>query len=318
MFIIKLRTAVFSSFKPAIKTVIWLMKLMLPITLGVSILDYMGVIVIISDFTEPLFKLMGLSGEAAIIFITSSFASIYAAIGVMAGFNFTIRDVTIMTTMCLICHNLIIETKIQHKAGSSWGYIIFIRIFFGLLSGYLLNLIIPQSLGGTLLMPSAITQPTSWYEVFLIWSKTILPLVAKVLLFVSSLNVLQGILKEFNLIGKILTPLKPFMSIMGLPHSTTFLWIVANTLGLAYGGMVISKELSKGEISHKDAHLLNTSIALNHSMLEDSLLFMALGVAVWWVLIPRLILAIFLTWCERLYNKIFLTDRELLMSDKKS
>ena len=304
MFAAKLKNAVLSSFKPTIKTVIWLMKLMLPITLGVSILDFMGVIVIISDYTEPLFKLMGLTGEAAIVFITSALASIYAAIGVMAGFSFTLRDVTIMATMCLICHNLIIETKIQHKAGSSWGYIIFIRIFFGLLSGYLLNIIIPQNIGGTLLMPAVAEKATTWMEVFIIWGKTILPLVGKVLLFVSLLNILQGILKEFNLINKLLAPLKPFMYIMGLPHSTTFLWIIANTLGLAYGGLVMSKELSKGEISSKDAHLLNTSIAINHSMLEDSLLFMALGVAVWWVLIPRLILAIFITWCEKMYNKL--------------
>ena len=64
----------------------------------------------------------------------------------------------------------------------------------------------------------------------------------------------------------------------------------------------MTSELAKGQISKEDAHLLNTSIAINHSMLEDALLFMALGVAAGWVLIPRIIIAIIITWAERLYN----------------
>ncbi len=302
MFTVKLKNAIVSSFKPSLKTVVWLMKLMLPITLLVSVLDFMGVIAVISKFMEPLFAFMGLTGEAAVVFITSALASIYAAIGVMASFGFTIREVTIMATMCLICHNLIIETKIQNKAGSSWFYILFIRIFFGLLSGYLLNIVVPTNLGGMLLMPPMEAKPSSWIEVFTFWSKTILPLVGKVLVFVTLLNILQGILKEFKLIDKLMAPLKPIVTMMGLRHSTTFLWIVANTLGLAYGGMVMTSELAKGQISKEDAHLLNTSIAINHSMLEDALLFMALGVAAGWVLIPRIIIAIIITWAERLYN----------------
>lgn len=304
MFIGKLKRAVTSSIKPTVKTVIWLMKLMLPITLLVAILDFMGIILIISNLMEPLFQTLGLTGEAAIVFITSSVASIYAAIGVMAGFDLSIREVTILATMCLICHNLIIETKIQQKAGSSWLYIVFIRIFFGLFSGFLLNMVIPQDITGALLMPTMEAKATTWGEVFIFWGKTIVPLTGKILLFVSLLNILQGILREFKLIDMLMKPLKPFMAIMGLPDSTTFLWIVANTLGLAYGGMIMSQELAKGDISLRDAHVLNTSIAMNHSMVEDSLLFMALGIAVWWVIVPRLIIAIALAWVEKGYNRI--------------
>lgn len=305
MLIDKLKRSVTSSVKPTIKTVIWLMKMMLPVTLLVSILDFMGIILIISNWMQPMFEFMGLSGEAAIVFITSTFASIYAAIGVMAGFGLSFREVTLLATMCLICHNLIIETKIQQKAGSSWVYITFIRLFFGLLSGFLLNLVIPQDLTGTLLMPMAVAKATTWLEVFLLWGETIVPLTGKILLFISLLNILQGILREFKLIDMLMSPLKPFMAIMGLPISTTFLWIVVNTLGLAYGGMTMSQELAKGKIARRDARLLNTSAAMNHSMLEDSLLFIALGISIWWVLFPRLIIAIALTWMEKGYNKIY-------------
>lgn len=296
----KLKRIVVSAFRPTVKTLIWLLKLMLPITLGVAILDYFGIIALFSNLVEPLFKLMGLQGQAAIVFITSTFSSIYAAIGVMAGLNLGLREVTILATMCLICHNLIIETKIQQKAGSSAFYIVVLRISMGLLSGILLNLIVPQQLPGALFLPEVAEKPDSLLQVFAVWGKTILPLAVKIFVFVGLLNLLQGVLREFKLIDLLMVPLKPLMTFMGIPHSTTFLWIVANTLGLAYGGMVMSEEINKGFIAKQDAQLLNTSIAITHSLLEDSLLFMAIGVMIWWAMLPRFVLSVITTWIHRL------------------
>lgn len=302
-FISRIKRSLLSAIKPTIKTVIWLMKLMLPITLAVSILDFYGIILMFSNFVEPMFKLMGLSGQAAIVFITSFFGSIYAAIGVMAGLGFGIREVTILATMCLICHNMIIETKIQQKAGSSILYIVLLRVFYALFAGYLLNLVLPLPMSGEVLMPPVAQKPTTLLEVLLFWCYTILPLAAKIFVFVSLLNILQGILREFKLIDYLMVPLRPLMTFMGIPRSTTFLWIVANTLGLAYGGMVMYDELQKGIITNKEANLFNTSVAITHSLLEDSLLFVALGVGFWWVLIPRFVLSVFATWLHVGYFK---------------
>lgn len=91
------------------------------------------------------------------------------------------------------------------------------------------------------------------------------------------------------------------LKFMGLPESTTFLWIVANSLGLAYGSAVMMEEVKEGRVTKKDADLLNYHVAISHSNLEDLLLFAAIGVSVLWMLIPRLIIAIAVVWGRKLF-----------------
>ena len=52
--------------KKASKTVIWLLKIILPISLFVSFLQFFGVIDWLSLILSPLFAYLGLPGEAAI------------------------------------------------------------------------------------------------------------------------------------------------------------------------------------------------------------------------------------------------------------
>ena len=93
------------------------------------------------------------------------------------------------------------------------------------------------------------------------------------------------------------------MKIMGLTDESSFLWFVAQTLGLTYGSAVMLEEVENKEITPYSANLLNFHIAINHSLLEDTLLFVAIGVPVLWITIPRIILAIIVVWSIRLLTK---------------
>lgn len=287
------------AFSPACRSALWLLKMMLPIMLLMALLDYYGVVAFVSQYTEPLFRLLGLSGEAAFVFITSSLTSIYSAIGVIALFGFDYRAVTILASMCLIAHNLIIEGAIQKRSGSSFMGITLLRIGASLLCGYLLNLILPKDMAGTLFLGDVEASPSSLLEVFEVWLLASVKLTLKVVVIIYLLNVFQALLKEYKIIDLIEKPFRPLMALLGLPESTTFLWIVANTLGLAYGGMVIVEEVKKGELKPKDVSLLNTSISQMHSLLEDTMLFISVGVWIWWAILPRAVFAIVLVWMQR-------------------
>ncbi len=281
---------------PSLKSAIWLLKMMIPIMLLVSILDLYGVIGYLSQYTTPIFNLIGLDGQAAFVYITSCLASIYSAIGVMALFGFDLREVTIMASMCLIAHNLIIEGAIQSRTGVTFWGITTLRIISSLVCGYPLNLIIPTDLGGTLHLDVVSTKADTFTEMLSQWAGTSLNLAIKVVIIIYLLNVLQNILRAFNLIDRLTRMLHPIILLLGLPNSTSFLWMVANTLGLAYGGAIIVEEVSKGEIKSREATLLNISIAQTHSLLEDTALFMALGLGAGWLMIPRLTLSIITVW----------------------
>jgi hypothetical protein len=92
--------------------------------------------------------------------------------------------------------------------------------------------------------------------------------------------------------------------IFGLPARTSFLWIVANVLGLAYGAAIMIEETARGKISRNDADLLNHHIGVSHSNLEDILLLYSAGAFFWWMLLSRWGLSIVLVWERRLENAI--------------
>jgi hypothetical protein len=53
-------------------------------------------------------------------------------------------------------------------------------------------------------------------------------------------------------------------------------------------------------VSKPDADLFNHYAGLSHSHLEDTLLFVSIGVPFLWAALPRLILGILSVWGERL------------------
>lgn len=292
------------AFAPALKTAVWVIKLTLPITLGISILRYVGAIDFISQWLSPMFAHMGLTGESSLIFITSALGNLYSAIAVMATIGVDFRSAIILATMSLICHNMIIETAIQHKAGASTLLIVVLRICAALLSGVLLNLVIPIDISGRLLFGAGLPEVTSFWELIVNWFLTLAPLVVKMLVLIISLNILQTILREFKILDLIAIPLQPLMRLFGLPLSTSFLWIICNVVGLTYGGAAIIDEVQQGDVSNNDAKLLNTHVAISHSLLEDSILFMSIGLPVIWIIAPRVILAICAVWLQRLFRTL--------------
>lgn len=299
MFRQRLLRAVKAAFRPAIRTALWVAKLMIPITIVIACLDFLGVIAYVSNLIGPFFGLFGLPGESSLVFLTAALSNIYSAIAIIATLGFDFRSVTILAVMCLICHNLIIETAIQHKTGASALYIAVMRIGVAFAAAFLLNMILPAEYAGKLFLPSTSVRPATWGEVAVHWVSTIGPLTLKMFVIIVILNIVQSILREFGVMKLIAMPLRPFMAVFGLPRSTSFLWIICNVVGLTYGGAALIDEMERGEISKTDSRLLNSHVAISHSLLEDTFLFVSIGVSLFWLIIPRLLLAVATVWLQR-------------------
>lgn len=280
------------------KTIWWLLKIILPISLGVSFLQYWGIIAKIAIVLAPAFKIIGLPGESAVVFISSMFLPLYGPIAIISTLPLAIREITILAIMCLISHNLFVETAIQKKTGSSAIAIFTIRLLTSFIAAYILNLLLPIHLGGNhVILKNIVFGDTT--SMLINWIKNAGWLSLKITLIISGLMILQSILKEFkalNFISKIFAPL---MRIMGLSDDSSFLWFVAQTLGLTYGSAVMIEEVEHKEITKESANLLNYHIAINHSLLEDTLLFVAIGVPAGWIIAPRFFFAIIVVWIIR-------------------
>ena len=296
-------TAVKPVLPVAARTCWWLVRLMVVVSLLVEILRYTGVIAWMSGVLSPFFELMGLPGEASLAFISGYFVNVYAAIAVMSGLDLSARSVTILAVMVLCAHNMIVESAVQKKCGTPMLRIFIIRTLSAVILGFTLNALLPE--GGQVLAAVKKTAPVDpgiWY-LFCNWLTSIIWLILKMVALIFGLSVFQRLLSEFGVIRWLSKLFRPLLKVFGLPARTSFLWIVANVLGLAYGAAVMIEETETGKISRDDADLLNHHIAVSHSNLEDVLLLYAAGGAFWWMLLSRWLMAIVLVW-ERRVEKL--------------
>ncbi len=301
-------TAVKPVLPVAARTCWWMLRLMVVVSLLVEILRYAGVIAWVSEILSPFFELVGLPGEASLAFISGYFVNVYTAIAVMSGLDLSARSITILAVMVLCAHNMIVESAVQKKCGTSMLRIFIIRTLSAVILGFTLNALLPEG-GGQ--VPAAVKKlasahPEIW-PLFCDWLISTIWLVLRMITLIFGLSIFQRLLSEFGVIRWLSKLFRPLLKVFGLPARTSFLWIVANVLGLAYGAAVMIEETETGKISRDDADLLNHHIAVSHSNLEDVLLLYAAGGAFWWMLLSRWLMAIILVWerrAERLLNHL--------------
>jgi len=296
--LIRIKKCIKTALPQGLKTAIWLLKITIPVSFGVMLLDFFGGLEFIAQYTTPVFKFIGLPGVAAIIIITSVFTNIYSVIAVLTALSLPVRDGTIIAVMCLISHGFIIETAVLKKTGSQPVRMLLLRLTASFLAGWVLNKIMPGS--SSVESYISVADNKIFSEVLISWFYVIGKTVLKILILVNLLLILQKILEEFGLIKWLERPLKPLMKIFGLPEETTFSWIVANTLGLAYGSAVMISQVNDGKMNKNQADKLNHHISLSHSQLEDPLLFLTLGYSMPWLIFPRVAVAIIAVWLRNL------------------
>lgn len=87
----KLLYSLKAAWPTTLKSAKWLLKLMIPISLAVALLQHFGIIEWIAQYLNPLFQHMGLPGSSAVIFITGATAGTYAGVAAMMSIPLTLR-----------------------------------------------------------------------------------------------------------------------------------------------------------------------------------------------------------------------------------
>lgn len=264
------------------KTCIWLLKITVGVSFAIMFLKYFNILPWFSSLLSPIFNGLGLPGEAALPFVTGYFVNVYAAISVAVSFDFDARALTILSTMVLCAHNMITETAVQKKTGTSAVRIIIIRTLSAFTLAFFLNKLLPGQVMESL--TASYSGEVEFMPLFMDWLRSTSVVVVKMTTLIYTLAIVQKLLAEYGVIRWVSKFLKYFLAFFGLPARTSFLWIVANTLGLAYGAAVMMEEVESGNVNERDINLLNTHISISHSNLEDLLLLTAMG-ATWYVLL---------------------------------
>lgn len=276
------------------KSTSWLLKLMIPISLTVALLQHWGVLAWIAGYLNPLFSMLGLPGESAVLFISGAAAGTYAGVAAMMSIHLTLRQATIVGIMILLCHALPMECTVNHKTGSNFWRMALIRIIMAFVAALCLNQVLPEMSQPYLYIGAA--AESSLTEVLLTWAVSQTKIAVMVFLIIYSLMVLQCLIEAYSLLGPLSRMLSPLMRFFGLPRNAAYMWLVGNVLGLSYGSAVVLEMEEKGYITRQDANTVNYHLIMNHSMLEDTIVLAITGVSALWILGTRMFFALMVVW----------------------
>ncbi len=274
-----------------------LTRTMVPISLVVALAQWAGLLAVLSPVFEPLVKWIGLPAEAAVVLITAALVTVYAAIGAMSALTLDLAQVNILALMILVCHSLPVECAIQARAGGSAARIAATRIVTALVLGLFLHLALPTNLAA---VPAPMFQAPPPGEVLLseflaAWTISTFTTLVKLFAIVIVLMVANETAREMGWLDALPRLLRPAMSLLGLPPEAASSWVTASFVGLTYGSGLIIQELREGRLDGQGSDRLHSSIGVGHSYLEDTLLFVAVGASLPWILFPRLAAAALVT-----------------------
>jgi hypothetical protein len=267
-----------------------LLKVMVPTILLVQLLKVTGLLDLLASAAAPMMSLFDLPGEASLVLITGGLVNIYAAIAVAVNIPLTAKGMTVLAVMVLIAHNLIVETAVQRKAGTPARITLPVRITAALIAGLLFSRLIPEK-GGFLVQAGLPTGGSRWTDILTV---NILSL-AKIVVIIVSLMVLVEMAREFGILDQITRALGLPMKMLGMDRKTSFIAAVGLLLGLAYGAGLIIDETRRSDIGRDEILATNIFLGTSHALIEDSLIFAAVGASLGWVVIGRLVFsAVFL------------------------
>jgi len=132
-----------------------------------------------------------------------------------------------------------------------------------------------------------------------------LMLLIKVSILVFLIMIAQKLMEEYRVTEGLSRIFAPLMRVFGLPREASFLWIVINVVGYAYGAGIVVERVKSGKMKSQGADLFNHHAAISHSLFEDTALYLALGVSLFWLVIPRLLIALAVVWLEKLRRHWF-------------
>ncbi len=119
--------------------------------------------------------------------------------------------------------------------------------------------------------------------------------IKQIAIIVVPLMIFMEILKDVGVFDKMAQMLSPVVKLFGMEKEAGFPLVIGIIIGLSYGAGIIIQSTKKGQLTHRDLHLLTYFLVAAHAVIEDTALFMAVGVNGVLILATRLAVAVAIT-----------------------
>lgn len=272
-----------------------LARIMVPITIAAEVLSRMGVVEAVAPAFAPVMAIVGLPPELGLAWLSGMLVGIWGAIPLAFTLvpvsSLSVADVTIFSALLLFAHGLPIEQKIIQKAGPGMIATTLLRIAGGVLYAFILHRLFAAT--GWLsapvnpaLIPMSATQ--DWPGFFVGLLEMMITMLVILLVLSWGLEILRvtGILKLM------MKGLAPLLRLAGIREEAGHFTAVGLFLGISYGGGLLIREARSGAVPPRQVFLSCVFMGFAHSIIEDTLVVMALGADMSSVLFGRLAFAV--------------------------
>lgn len=128
--------------------------------------------------------------------------------------------------------------------------------------------------------------------------------IMKLSLIIIPLMIVMQIMKDKLWLDRLTGILKPIGNKLGIREEGLFPLLVGILFGISYGSGVIIQSVESGEMNDKDKLLVAVFLVLCHAIVEDTMVFAAIGANGLILLVTRIVFAFLLTsGFSRLYNR---------------
>ena len=270
---------------------VWICKIIVPVSFVAALIQWSGWLSQIYLLLQPLMSVINLPAAAALPIIVAITVSFYAGIAIMVVLPFTIEQITLIALFITIAHMLIVEGIVQHKSGLNVIKATLVRIGAAVLSVFVVSQFFADT-SQSISLPASLATQTPFIEVLKGWAIDTLRLCGRIFVIIMLVMMTLHASESLGWIKYLVKFFRPLMKILGLPDQAATMWVTGAGFGLLYGSAVIMEEAKKGALTKEELEHLHISIGINHSIVEETALFLALGVNPLWLLIPRFVAAI--------------------------
>lgn len=272
-----------------------LVRIIVPVTIVTEVMSRTGLIAAASPALAPVMGLFGLPPELGLAWLTGMLVGIWGAIPMIftlvPAASMNVADITVFSALLLFAHGLPIEQKIIQKAGPGFAATTLIRVAGGILYAMMLHHLLDAT--GWL----SETLDPAWIPVAgsADWAGFLAGLMEALIFMLVILMALAWgleILKRSGLMALLMKILAPSLRLAGIEGAARQFTAVGLFLGISYGGGLLIREARSGDVSPRQVFISCVFMGFAHSIVEDTLLVMALGADVIGVLAGRIVFAI--------------------------
>jgi len=267
-----------------------------PVTFVVSVFQYTVAYEFLLSVLAPMMSVFDLPGEATVPLVLGNLVGLYAGIGAMLAMELTVKEVFTLAVMLGFSHMLPVEAAVCRRVGVSAALVVSTRLALSVAAGVAVGYFWDG--GGEVARYGLVAPgegvPDGWVEVSVNAGWTAGVGILQLALVVIPVMFGIQILKDLGALERFGNLMRPLMRPLGIAPRGAVTMAGGLTFGLAFGAGIIMEQAREQKFTRREITLIILFLSACHAVVEDTLIFVPLGINVLPLLLIRLTVAVVL------------------------